>query len=330
MATRERKGSGPGTIAGMARRIALAWLGIAVWTLAGFAPLPGPSGGDAPSPIFRGVWPDRSSREAVILHTSEGPLRRGEAIVGIRLLRQSDMTPVRVWADVERFLATTSGSPLVVQVRDLEGLVGEALVHRTGPIPTEPAPPTVTLPAERALDAEEIYARFARAVAVVRTESSVGTGFIDPSGRLITCHHVVAEASRIEVALPGRDPVELDAASMVALGHDLVALRLPDPPPGLRLGDETDLPIGSKVFVIGAPQGLAQSITEGILSSKRNEGDDLLLQITAPISPGSSGSPVFDRFGRVVGIVAALRPDGQQLNFALPVRHLRQSGRIER
>jgi tetratricopeptide (TPR) repeat protein len=76
---------------------------------------------------------------------------------------------------------------------------------------------------------------------------------------------------------------------------------------------------GDRVFVVGNPRGLEWSVSDGIVASIReNEDSGKLIQITAPISPGSSGSPVIDSQGRVIGVATLTLSNGQNLNFAIP------------
>lgn len=79
------------------------------------------------------------------------------------------------------------------------------------------------------------------------------------------------------------------------------------------------LRVGERVYTIGAPQGLELTLAEGILSSRRGDGDYQLLQTTAAISPGSSGGGLFDKAGRLIGITTMFLEKGQQLNFSVPV-----------
>jgi S1-C subfamily serine protease len=90
----------------------------------------------------------------------------------------------------------------------------------------------------------------------------------------------------------------------------------------LSLGDSTKVAVGDEIYVIGNPQGLEGTFSQGIVSSIRKIGTDTLLQITAPISPGSSGGPVLDSKGEVIGVAVATFKGGQNLNFAIPVSYL--------
>jgi hypothetical protein len=77
---------------------------------------------------------------------------------------------------------------------------------------------------------------------------------------------------------------------------------------------------GDSVIVIGSPFGLETTVSDGIISSMRGQGG--LIQITAPISPGSSGSPVFNSKGEVIGIATFLIQGGQNINFAIPIKRV--------
>ena len=82
---------------------------------------------------------------------------------------------------------------------------------------------------------------------------------------------------------------------------------------------EGDLPeIGSKVYVTGSPLGLENTLSEGLISGHRKEGVVTWLQTTAPISPGSSGSPLISAEGQVVGMATSTFKEGQNLNLAVP------------
>jgi len=88
------------------------------------------------------------------------------------------------------------------------------------------------------------------------------------------------------------------------------------------MGWLTDVKVGDVVYVIGSPEGLEETLSEGIVAGKRSVSGVEQLQISAPISPGSSGSPVFNKFGDVIGMVVAYFKEGQQLNFAVSVASL--------
>ncbi len=152
-------------------------------------------------------------------------------------------------------------------------------------------------------------------------ELAAGTGFlISADGKLITNLHVVEGGARIvakaenggmfAVMVSRRDTVN-DIAVLTVEGKDL---------PFLNLGDSAKAQVGEKIAVIGSPLGLEGTVSEGNVSALREvEPGRKWLQITAPISHGSSGSPVLNAQGEVIGVAAALMQEGQSLNFAVPV-----------
>lgn len=89
------------------------------------------------------------------------------------------------------------------------------------------------------------------------------------------------------------------------------AMSLPPVSPQPRVGD--------KIYVIGSPQGLTNTLSEGLISGFRKTKDGEWIQITAPISSGSSGGPVLNTAGEVIGVTTAFLSEGQNLNFAVPV-----------
>ncbi|GAG54367.1 unnamed protein product, partial [marine sediment metagenome] len=92
--------------------------------------------------------------------------------------------------------------------------------------------------------------------------------------------------------------------------------------PLIILGDINQVAVGEEVYAVGNPQGLEGTFSQGIVSSIRQIGSDMLFQITAPISPGSSGGPVLNTQGKVIGIAVATFSGGQNLNFAIPASYL--------
>jgi S1-C subfamily serine protease len=99
----------------------------------------------------------------------------------------------------------------------------------------------------------------------------------------------------------------------------------------LPLGSSESLKQGDEIAVIGCPVGLSPSLSTGIVSALRRNAplerdpalEAWLVQITAPISPGSSGSPVMTRDGNVIGVAVGKVRMGENVNFAVPVERLR-------
>ena len=91
----------------------------------------------------------------------------------------------------------------------------------------------------------------------------------------------------------------------------------------IALGNSDSVQVGEIVYAVGNPQGLEGTFSQGIVSSIREVETDKLLQITAPISPGSSGGPVLNNRGKAIGISVATFRGGQNLNFAIPSDYLK-------
>ncbi len=159
----------------------------------------------------------------------------------------------------------------------------------------------------------------------------LGSGFfIDPEGHLITNYHVLEGAHQAEVKT--RDGKKYPITSVMAENKamDLIKVSTDIPRGSIQWLNVTGtLPsITERIVVIGGPMGLAQTISEGIVSGVReipNMGK--ILQILVPISPGSSGSPVVNMKGQVIGVATLSQSvvylmKGQNLNFAIPAQDL--------
>jgi serine protease Do len=149
----------------------------------------------------------------------------------------------------------------------------------------------------------------------------VGSGvFIDAAGHLVTCLHVVNGLARAEVRLPRGEVYPLTAMVAVDPKADLVKLAVNLPKRTLHYLTVSGArpPAGEHVVVLGSPLGLEQTVSDGMVSAIRTHRDrGEFLQISAPISPGSSGGPVVDMTGQVIGIVT-FQVKGQNINFAVP------------
>lgn len=148
-----------------------------------------------------------------------------------------------------------------------------------------------------------------------------GTGFIVGRNQILTNYHVVSDAHRIE--LRNAEGVLYGDAELQLFDRnaDLALLRSQSIDPSIRpLRLTSSRPrAGEKILVVGNPLGLSSTATDGIVSAFRSvERMGTLIQITAPISPGSSGSPVLNMNGQVVGMATLYIKAGQNLNFAIP------------
>src|SRR5262249_39744613 len=105
--------------------------------------------------------------------------------------------------------------------------------------------------------------------------------------------------------------------------HDLAVVRIDaDGLPVLILG-RSEVHAGDPVVAIGHPLGLEDTVSSGLVSAVRRVNESLtVIQISAPIAPGSSGGPLFDDRGEVIGVATALAARGQNLGFGMPVTYL--------
>jgi len=110
--------------------------------------------------------------------------------------------------------------------------------------------------------------------------------------------------------------LQIDERSDLALLGIYDAFNVPIP--SLQLDGRADLSVGETIYAFGNPEGLTGTMSPGIVSAGlRNTRDRNLLQISAPISSGSSGGPVVDSRGQVVGVALGSLKEGQNLNFAV-------------
>jgi putative serine protease PepD len=206
----------------------------------------------------------------------------------------------------------------------------EAGVTRT---PVAPPPPSA--------NSVDVAKRVLPATVMIQVGRGTGSGFlIDKDGRIVTNNHVVAGASdgskirvlysdgrRVSAVLVGRSP-SYDIAVIKASGAGSLQ--------PIQLGDSEHVEVGEPVLALGSPLGLSGTVTEGIVSARNrpvivNETSDAdaptayinAIQTDAQINPGSSGGPLVDAGGRVIGVNSAILTFGSSRNiglgFAIPI-----------
>jgi tetratricopeptide (TPR) repeat protein len=143
---------------------------------------------------------------------------------------------------------------------------------------------------------------------------------IDPNGILFTAYHVIEGARAISVNMSNGAFFPIEKVMYVDSQTDFAMLKVAGRNlPALKLGDSDGVQVGEQVIALGSPLGLENSVSTGIISGRRRLDDHVLLQTTAPISPGSSGGPLLDGKGQVIGISVLSASGGQNLNFALAI-----------
>ena len=159
-----------------------------------------------------------------------------------------------------------------------------------------------------------------------------GSGFILTSeGLAATNYHVLDGASKATAECCSGRRFEVSSIEGFDSDKDLVVFQLrelgEDGPlhdlPAIPLDTSGDITVGERIIAIGSPQGLENTVSDGIISAIRNYKTTRYLQITAPISPGSSGGPVLNGSGQAIGIATMQAQEGQNLNFAVSSEHLK-------
>lgn len=172
--------------------------------------------------------------------------------------------------------------------------------------------------------ASEVFEAASHSIVVIKTygvkgeTQGLGSGVVVAEGVVATNCHVIEDTAKVQV-------VYQQSNYSATLRHgdrdrDVCTLTVNGlKAPAVDMGTTGGIKVGAKVYAIGAPQGLVLTLSEGIISSLRPVKGGQYLQISAPISPGSSGGGLFDDEGRLIGLPTFYLTEGQQLNFAVPV-----------
>ncbi|MDA8419419.1 MAG: tetratricopeptide repeat-containing serine protease family protein [Desulfobacteraceae bacterium] len=183
--------------------------------------------------------------------------------------------------------------------------------------------------AAQAKTASEVFEAVSPSIVVVKTYDPkgkamlLGSGVVLADGLIVTNCHVIKNAAAMKVeyrnkeypATPRQTDWDRDVCTLTVDGLHA--------PPAV-LGATNLLKVGQPVYAVGAPKGLELTLSDGIISSLRPVPGGQYLQITAPISPGSSGGGLFDNEGRLIGLPTFYLTEGQQLNFAVPVEWINE------
>ena len=249
-------------------------------------------------------------------------LEDGTALTGVILKETSE----RLWLD----LGFTVIEVPRAQVTTIERVGGEATgaemeqdLYRTAANMPERSP-------------KELSERFGEAVIMVSTPTGLGSGFIiHPEGYAITNAHVVQGETKIKCTVYEKGELDfrkriIDDVELIAVNHhvDLALIKMTDPNghdfPTVYLEQTQDLAAGQDVFAIGAPLGLERTLSRGVISTTQRDFEGLTyIQTDTQINPGNSGGPLFNDRGEVIGVTNMGIPLGEGLNFAIPVRYVR-------
>jgi len=220
------------------------------------------------------------------------------------------LAPAAVEADVASVVATATLPKPTPPALAVPSTPKEVFVAR--------APSVVVVQVRQAIDKDNPLA----AIIGITESEGHGSGFVVDGGVIVTNHHVIAGATSARVRFQdGRvfdtvhvlydDPV--NDLAIIGVDGDVGA-------PAIAVAAESAA-VGDNVVVIGSPLGLDYSLSSGLVAARREQEGTHLLQIDATIAPGSSGGPVFDGHGVLVGVSVSTR--GAGLNFAVDASHVR-------
>ena len=261
------------------------------------------------------------------VHADEFRLRDGKVVRG-ELLKE---TPEKLFvdigftvlgiprADVEERVADETAEPTLEESTTQDyGLYSEAELVELG--------------------VKAAVEKFGEGVVLVKVPGALGSGFIiREDGYIITNAHVVQGEIEVSVTVyrmvDGQfEKQNFDEVKIVAVNPfiDLALIKIDPKELGdielkkVFLGRIEEVEVGQQVFVVGAPQGLERSVSEGIVSLKNRSADGkVYIQIDAAVNPGNSGGPLFNSKGEVIGVNSWKRLFSEGLNFAIPVDYVK-------
>lgn len=182
------------------------------------------------------------------------------------------------------------------------------------------------------LAVSDIYSRCSQSIVSIKTKDKdgnqigLGSGFVvSKDGVIVTNSHVIESAHKAEIK--AADKIYEDVYLVKNMPNmDIAILKIDaNNLSPLVVGDSDELISGEFIVALGNPLGFEQSVSSGIISAIRSNRDMKLIQMTVPISPGSSGGPVFNEYGEVIGIATiASFFMAQNVNFAIPINYLKK------
>ena len=188
-----------------------------------------------------------------------------------------------------------------------------------------------------ALTPEKLYPKVLPSVTTLEVKSQSGEKFIGSAvlaladDVVLTAWHVVADARSVCAVFADGQRVNVIGCIDYDGGLDLALLKLEKQLPHRRAALGRELPaVAARAYVIGAPKGYDFSISDGLISQIRSVKGFLQYQLSCPISPGNSGSPVFNQRGEVIGIASWTKAGAQNLSFAIPAQDLSRLNVSER
>jgi hypothetical protein len=187
----------------------------------------------------------------------------------------------------------------------------------------------------REIAPEKIHAKNKKAVVFITAHDfggnpkKSGSGFVvDEDGVIATNYHVISDSADIVIkTLEGRI-LQVEAVKYFDESTDVALIKVARSKKfglwSVDLGNPSRISAGDKVYAMGNPDGRESALSKSIVNGFRVwDKESKVIKITAPFSAGSSGGPVFNKRGRVIGISTFIDKDGQNLNFVVPVNYIR-------
>jgi len=180
---------------------------------------------------------------------------------------------------------------------------------------------------QAALTPEKLYQKVLPSVMTLEVESRSGERFVGSAvlaladDVAVTAWHVVADARSVWAVFADGQRVKVSGCIDHDQLRDLALLKLAKRLPHRQATISRELPpVAARAYVIGAPKGYDFSISDGLISQIRTVDGFLQYQLSCPVSPGNSGSPILNQRGEVIGIAAWTKVDAQNVSFAIPSR----------
>lgn len=175
------------------------------------------------------------------------------------------------------------------------------------------------------LSSEKLYGKVLPSVMTLEVETQTGEKFVGSAvlaladDVALTAWHVVADARSVWAVFADGQRVRVTGFIDRDDKRDVALLKLEKHVSRQMAVLSRKLqPVAARAYVIGAPKGLDFSISDGLISQTRMVSGVLQYQLSCPISPGNSGSPIFNQRGEVIGIALWTKSDAQNVNFAIP------------
>lgn len=194
------------------------------------------------------------------------------------------------------------------------------------------------------LEAGDVYSKSLESVVYINTANdfglySLGSGsVIGSNGIILTNYHVIELAEKIAITLSNKETYPVTDVVLIDIEKDIAVLKIDAEVPAMPFADSDSVEVGDTVYAIGHPENLLFTLSQGIVSGIREynkTGEGKQIQMTNPISEGSSGGALLNEKGQLIGVpTSSIEYDSnlsqvQNINFAIPVNNILNLLKIE-